>query len=231
MNPGRRSHEDEGAIQAAPEKTDEIHKFFTLPPEIRHQIYRLLFVPKDEKRWIHTTLLECSRRFNEDGTPILYRENIFKLGWFIGTNSLLQVWALDSEKFSLVTKMMISDTIRVEQVILLQKFPALADVEIQLGSDGAKFLDRVREQLERIQKVVLVLLVESSKREGTIDVCKATPDEALREECKKGYRGVLDIPGGYLNRRMQMEYRPPKAGFVRFGAPGILRLTLQKETT
>ncbi|KAE9379503.1 hypothetical protein N431DRAFT_541051 [Stipitochalara longipes BDJ] len=210
--------------------SEEEHIFFKLPPEIRHQIYRLLFVPKDEKAWIHTTILECSRRFNDDGTLILYRENTFKLEWFIGTTSLLHIWAPDSEKFSLVTKMTISRAIHSERVnLLLPKFPAICEVEIQLGSDGAKLLHSLRDQLDRIEKVVLVLLVTSSEREGAIDISKATADNILREQCKNGYGDVLDVAGGYLNRGMRMEYRPPKAGFVRFGAPGILRLTLEKE--
>jgi hypothetical protein len=34
--------------------TTDPHLFFTLPPEIRHHIYRLIMVSGDDKRWIHT---------------------------------------------------------------------------------------------------------------------------------------------------------------------------------
>ncbi len=88
---GRISREFKTDTPVNLEKSNEKHKFFTLRPEIRHQVYRPLFAPKDEKSWIRTTILEYSRRFNEDGTPILYREKTFKLGWFIDTNSLLKV--------------------------------------------------------------------------------------------------------------------------------------------
>ena len=114
---------------------------------------------------------------------------------------------------------------------LLPRFPALWEVEIQLGAgsnQGSQFLDMVRARLDRIKKVILVLWITRNETKHAYDLTKATAENVLREECRCGYGEVLDVPDGYLGREMQLEYQAPKANYQRFGAPGILRLTLEK---
>jgi hypothetical protein len=227
------------AAMNAEETAEEIHIFFTLPPEIRHQIYRLLLAPKDEKRWIHHAILQCSRRFNEEGTTILYREQTFKLEWFTGSESLLKVWFPSSEKFNLVTRMTIDPYVGVAEKRVrhsdtanevLSKFPALSEAEIELtrfpASSSLSFLRQVREQLDRIEKVILVLWIAPYP-----GLTSDTPQVALRKKYKFGCGDMFYVPHGYLGRGVKMEYQPPKAEFQLFGAQAILRLTLEKETS
>ncbi|KAE9381895.1 hypothetical protein N431DRAFT_425474 [Stipitochalara longipes BDJ] len=206
--------------------------FFTLPPEIRHHIYRLVMFSADDKRWIHTAklpLLECSRRFNEDATPIFYRENVFSLEWFVGKPSLLQVWSPSSPKFSLITKMIISRNMQANNIAeTLPRFPALWEVELNLGTAvhrGTILLSFVRTELERLQNVTLVLLIQHNKE-------LSSPWDILRTEYAKGYGDVLDVPEGYLkNRAMRLNYQAPTGNYSKLGAPGILRLTYEREKT
>jgi hypothetical protein len=206
------------------------HIFFTLPPEIRHHIYRLLMVSRDDERWIHTTILPilgCSRRFNQDATPIFYGENVFRLEWFVGSPSLLGVWPPSSEKFALVSKMAISRSMQAYNINeVLPKFPSLWEVELNLGTGaqrGAVLLKAAREQLERIERIILVFLIEHN--DDLFD-----PWDVLRKEYARGYGDVLDVPEGYLTKRkMRLEYRAPEGTYSKLGAPGILRLTFEPD--
>jgi hypothetical protein len=206
--------------------------FFTLPPEIRHHIYRLVMFSTDDKRWIHTAvlpLLECSRRFNEDASPIFYRENVFRLEWFVGKPSLLRVWPPSSPKINLITKMIISRNMQAYNINeKLPKFPALREVELHLGTAarrGGLLLGFVRKELERIHKVSLVLLMQH-------DESLSDPGDLLRTQYAKGYGDVFDPPQGYLkNRIMRLEYQAPTGNYSKLGAPGTLRLTYEREVT
>ena len=206
--------------------------FFILPPEIRHHIYRLVMFSTDDKRWIHTAklpLLECSRRFNEDATHIFYRENVFRLEWFVRKPSLLQVWAPSSPKFNLITNMIISRNVQAYEIKeTLPRFPALWEVELNLGTAahrGMVLLRYVHAELERMGKVTLVLLMQHNK-----DI--SDPWDFLRIEFARGYDDVLDVPEGYLrNRAMRLEYQAPTGNYSKLGAPGTLRIIYEREAT
>lgn len=235
-----RSHPPEPTTIQLGEENSKAVDFFILPPEIRDQIYRLLLAPQDEKRWIHLAILRCCRRFNEEGTPVLYRDQTFRLASFVSPKSLLKVWPPTSGKFGLVTRMVIPRGDPVNNVInflssdlvnvVLSKLPALSDVEIHLTyshhDPSLVFLHQVRGQLDRIERVVLVLAVTPCAA-----LTSDTPKAVLHQKYPIGYGALLHVPRGYLGRGMEIAYQPPKAEFMRFGAPAILRLTLTKGTS
>ncbi len=113
---------------------------------------------------------------------------------------------------------------------LLPKFPSLWDVEIHLGGDskkGAALLETVREQLEKIRRIVLVLIIILDE-EHPLDLAKANPWDALRLEYSRGYGDVLDVPGGFLNRRMQVQWEPSRGmSTPLYGVARKMRLILE----
>jgi hypothetical protein len=88
--------------------------------------------------------------------------------------------------------------------------------------------DTVRGRLESIKRVILVLWITGDEKKHAYDLTKATAEDVLREECRFGYGEVFGVSGGYLGREMQLEYQAPRANYQLFGAPGILRVTLEK---
>lgn len=86
-------------------------------------------------------------------------------------------------------------------------------------------LKAVREKLERIERVILVFLIEHN--DDLFD-----PWDVLRKEYVRGYGDVLDASEGYLTKRkMRLEYQAPEGNYSKLGAPGTLRLTFEPDGT
>jgi hypothetical protein len=206
------------------------HPFWKLPPELRYYIYRLVMLSKDDnKRRVHTAtlpLLACSRRFYQDATLICYCNAAFRLEWFIGRPSLAEVWKPYPEKFGQVSRITISRGILTYNIIeMLPQFPNLWEVELNLGQGGQRsfvLLRNIREQLEMVQRVILVLLINHEEE-------RSDPWDVLRNEYKRGYGDVLDVPDGYLkNRGMRLDYHAPEGDYLNPGALGTLRLIFEQ---
>jgi hypothetical protein len=152
---------------------------------------------------------------------------MFRLEWFIGRPSLAEVWKPSPEKFGLVSRITISRSSLAYNILeILPQLPNLWEVELHLGQGGPSrfvLLHAVRELLEKIERVILVLLINHEEH-------RSDPWDVLRNEYRRGYGDVFDVPDGYLkNRGMRLEYHAPEGNYSKLRALGTLRLTFEHE--
>jgi hypothetical protein len=190
--------------------------FLDLPPEVRIQIYRLLLsrdstidfeiylncraiiARRAEQHWIYPAILACCRLTNNEGTPILYGENMFeavneieevqKAPW-----NYLPIWRISEVNIGRIARIRL-DTFDLSDVFMaLNTLDGLQEIDVvhccPRAKDWSDFIRAVSSKLGNINRAtfriecIMLLQMQSDERPSG------------REGFLKEFSDVLSEPG------------------------------------
>lgn len=233
--------------------------FLRFPPEVRLQIYGYLLISYQtihldicpltfclvERTWqfrlrIFPTILECCRQINEEGSAVLYGQNMFEVERYekhYGTITIA-TWSPVRENLLCITRLTLTfdpdcECLQDRKTLeLMNLFPALKEVNIRLEDisveEWVAFLVEACGELQRMKKFMLE--IHAYHKAGQI-ICKQWPPFLLTDEemCLRIYREpFLQQQAVWKNRGVRWDFEQEPDSLSRcYGILGSLRVFVE----